>query len=93
MGGVWQAMLFGFAGVSIHNGQLHIEPRLPKRWRRLGMRFRCLGRQVALTITTDDIRVDADGPLRVHAAGRSRLVAGPTRFPRVAEPLPAGEHG
>ena len=36
-GGVWMALMYGFAGLSDHDGQLRFDPRLPTSWR--GMRF------------------------------------------------------
>lgn len=32
MAGTWQAIVFGFGGVRIHNGMLWIEPFLPEAW-------------------------------------------------------------
>jgi len=32
MGGVWQALVFGFASMRARAGQLHIDPRLPPAW-------------------------------------------------------------
>ena len=35
MGGIWQCAVYGFGGVRILNGKLHISPRLPKEWNTL----------------------------------------------------------
>ena len=70
MGGVWQAVLTGFAGVRVRHGVLEIDPALPTAWPRLGVRFRCLGRRVRLDITPDIVDVRVDGPLRVDVDGR-----------------------
>ena len=87
MGGVWQALLFGFAGIRVRAGALHLDPKLPSSWRSLGLRFRCLGRAVRLHITTDDVQVGVDGPLRVRLDGhRARLVTGVARLQRDAAP-------
>lgn len=32
IGGIWQATIFGFAGVRLNKGALSINPRLPKNW-------------------------------------------------------------
>ena len=77
LAGVWQAMLGGFAGVGVQADVLTIDPRLPAAWGSLEIRFRCLGRQVRLSITRDDVVVHADGPLRARLAGQDpRAVSG-----------------
>ncbi len=35
LGGVWQAVVFGFAGVSIKKEKLNINPRLPRAWKKI----------------------------------------------------------
>src|SRR5262249_11333537 len=37
LGGLWQAALFGFGGISLHADSLVVDPRLPRSWQR----FRC----------------------------------------------------
>lgn len=38
-GGLWQAAVFGFGGLTIEGDEWHITPRLPSHWRRLSFRF------------------------------------------------------
>jgi trehalose/maltose hydrolase-like predicted phosphorylase len=71
LGGVWQAMLTGFAGVRVRDGVLHVDPALPTSWPQLGLRFRCLGRAVRLDITHDAVRIASDGRLRVRVTGNA----------------------
>ncbi len=85
-GGVWQAVLTGFAGVSVSGGLLRVDPRLPTSWQCLQVRFRCLGRRVCVTITPEAVKVGADGPIRVQRAGSPpRLVSGRVTFGRLPE--------
>jgi kojibiose phosphorylase len=35
LGGLWQAAVFGFAGLSLRESGLHFEPHLPHHWQRL----------------------------------------------------------
>jgi trehalose/maltose hydrolase-like predicted phosphorylase len=70
LGGVWQAVLAGFAGVRVPAGVLEVDPRLPDAWRCLEVRFRCLGRAVRLTVRPDRVEVHTDAPLRVRWAGQ-----------------------
>ncbi|HXF85461.1 MAG TPA: glycoside hydrolase family 65 protein [Anaerolineales bacterium] len=44
-GGIWQAVVFGFAGLRVHGGEWAISPRLPKQWKRLSFRFWLHGKQ------------------------------------------------
>jgi trehalose/maltose hydrolase-like predicted phosphorylase len=69
LGGVWQAVVAGIAGVRVRAGVLTVDPRLPAAWGGLQLRFRCLGRKVRLDITHDRTGVWADAPLAVALAG------------------------
>jgi trehalose/maltose hydrolase-like predicted phosphorylase len=66
LGGVWQALLFGFAGARVNAGALSLDPRLPDRWGSLRLRFRCLGRHVDLNMATDSALVSVSGPLPIR---------------------------
>ena len=66
LGGVWQALLFGFAGARVDDGALSLDPQLPSRWGSLGLRFRCLGRHVELMVTPTSTLVTVNGPLTVR---------------------------
>jgi trehalose/maltose hydrolase-like predicted phosphorylase len=78
LGGIWQAMLIGFAGVRPQGSVLHLDPHLPRAWSRLSLRFHAIGRRVQLNITPESVRVSVDGPIRVQVAAatgrRVRLV-------------------
>jgi trehalose/maltose hydrolase-like predicted phosphorylase len=69
LGGVWQAVVAGIAGVRVRAGVLTVDPRLPAAWDGLQLRFRCLGRKVRLDITHDQAEIWADAPLAVALAG------------------------
>ena len=71
MGGVWQAIVFGFAGVRAHDGVLDLDPRLPSRWERLCIRLRFRGRRLQLIFTSDAVEVLTDGPVTIHLPGRA----------------------
>jgi trehalose/maltose hydrolase-like predicted phosphorylase len=76
LGGVWQAMVTGFAGARVQDGLLRVDPALPASWPRLGLRFRCLGRAVRLTMTDDTVDIQTDAPLRVAVADGEPLTVG-----------------
>ncbi len=74
MGGVWQAVLMGFAGVRVRGGVLSIRPSLPERWRRLGLAFHCLGRRIRLDLSAAGVHVSADGPIAVSVGDTEPVV-------------------
>jgi trehalose/maltose hydrolase-like predicted phosphorylase len=75
LGGVWQALLLGFAGASVEAGALSLDPHLPGRWSSLRLRFRCLGQRVQVDITPSSAVVTASGPLslRTPACAPARM--------------------
>jgi trehalose/maltose hydrolase-like predicted phosphorylase len=70
MGGLWQALAFGFAGVRPEGRVLVVEPALPAQWDSLELRLRFRGRPLILHIGHDDVSLNADGLALVECAGR-----------------------
>ncbi|WP_051179448.1 glycosyl hydrolase family 65 protein [Nocardia concava] len=86
LGGVWQAMLAGFAGVRVRDGVMSVRPVLPARWSKLGLAFRCLGRCVRLDIGRTGVGIHTDGPLTAAVGdGPPRVVSGDSWWPRNEE--------
>ncbi|HET6877754.1 MAG TPA: glycosyl hydrolase family 65 protein [Jatrophihabitans sp.] len=84
LGGVWQSVLTGFAGVRVRDRCLLVEPHLPSEWPEIELRFLALGRRVRLQVDPRRIVLRADGPLRVQVGGgRVRILPAdrPTQFP------------
>ena len=50
LGGLWQAAVLGFGGVSWPGGVLHIRPNLPEGWTQMEFRLQFQGREIALCI-------------------------------------------
>ena len=85
MGGIWQAVVAGLAGVRVRAGVLTVDPRLPGAWDGLQVRFRCLGRNVRLDITHDRTEIWSDGPLAAALPGQApQQVAGTATWRRPA---------
>jgi trehalose/maltose hydrolase-like predicted phosphorylase len=61
MGGLWQALAFGFAGVRPRGEVLRVEPHLPPEWAALELRLRFRGSPLRLRIDRDGVALDA-GP-------------------------------
>jgi trehalose/maltose hydrolase-like predicted phosphorylase len=59
MGGVWQALVFGFGGVRVSKDRLTVEPRLPEAWNALDLRLKFRGHPVRIHIEQDSLAVDA----------------------------------
>ena len=70
MGSVWQALVFGFAGMRPGaDGVLRIDPRLPTTWSGLEVTVRFRGHRVHLRKERGAATVSADGPVRVRLDG------------------------
>jgi len=65
MGGLWQALAFGFAGLRPSHGRLAIDPRLPHEWAALEVRAQYHGSRVTVRIEHDGLWVTADVPTRI----------------------------
>lgn len=61
MGGLWQAVVWGFAGIRLVDDRLLVEPHLPSGWRRLVVRLVVRGRRLVVTLTHEGVEVDLDG--------------------------------
>jgi trehalose/maltose hydrolase-like predicted phosphorylase len=63
MGGVWQALVFGFAGVRPRRDALVVDPRLPPEWGAIELRLRFRGSPLRLRIDRDGVELDAASEL------------------------------
>ena len=60
MGGVWQALAFGFAGVRPRGDRLVVDPRLPREWNALELALRFRGEPLRLRIDRAGVSVLGD---------------------------------
>lgn len=58
IGGIWQAAVFGFAGVRLIKGKLRINPRLPKHWNDMHFTINWKGNPVTIMITKDLLTIE-----------------------------------
>jgi trehalose/maltose hydrolase-like predicted phosphorylase len=68
-GGVWQALVNGFAGVRVtgpDDRALVVDPQLPPEWEELRLRVQWHGRRVALRCRNDRVHVTTDRLLAVQ---------------------------
>jgi trehalose/maltose hydrolase-like predicted phosphorylase len=68
MGGVWQALVFGFAGVRATPDGLSVDPRLPDAWNALEINLQFQGKPVRIRIEHEALDVDSVVP--AYVAGR-----------------------
>jgi trehalose/maltose hydrolase-like predicted phosphorylase len=88
MGGVWQALAFGFLGVRANMGVLAVNPCLPEDWHALGLRFRFRGRPLRVRAERRRVTITTRTALLVRIGDQPpvRLEAGTTDIPLVPTP-------
>lgn len=55
-GGLWQAAVFGFAGLHMQGESYTLQPCLPAHWRRLAFKFYLKGKQQAAEIVAKEVK-------------------------------------
>jgi len=70
MGGVWQALCYGFAGARPRGAVLAVGPCLPAAWDELALRFHFRGQPVEVIAAHDAVTVRCQKPLTVSVQGR-----------------------
>jgi trehalose/maltose hydrolase-like predicted phosphorylase len=60
MGGLWQALVFGFAGVKPSGDRLIVDPRLPPEWHALELSLRFRGEPLRIRIDRDRVNLDSE---------------------------------
>ena len=90
--GAWMALVFGFGGVRDFDGELTIDPRLPRRFRSLGFSLRFHDRQLRVRLSHDDEQymLDEGDPLDVAIRGRRHRLTLHEPL-RLAAPAPTSE--
>ncbi len=83
MGGVWQTLAYGFAGLRPCGDALTVDPCLPKSWGALELRIQFHGVALRLRVEPDAIVATASSPVAlVIDGGRVECEAGRTRVQR-----------
>ncbi|HEY2620066.1 MAG TPA: glycosyl hydrolase family 65 protein [Acetobacteraceae bacterium] len=91
LGGIWQAVVMGFAGLDLSGDTLSLSPRLPTQWSGISFTVRWRGRPVQIRIAGATVRVTvADGaPMDVRIAGMLRSLQAGTTLEASLEPAAA----
>jgi trehalose/maltose hydrolase-like predicted phosphorylase len=65
-GGIWQAVVMGFAGIRPAADALDVDPVLPTAWHSLRVCLRHRGQRLRITITARETAVETDEPIRIR---------------------------
>ena len=85
-GGLWQALVLGFAGTRPCGDRLSVDPHVPASWGALDVRLRFRGARVRLRCTADDVDVRADRPVPLLLRGAPALATADGLRPDPEEP-------
>ena len=78
MGGVWQALTYGFAGLRPREDALAVDPHIPGRWKALELSVRFRGVHVRVRAEPERTLIWADAPVPIAVGEKGILVeAGP----------------
>lgn len=80
MGGLWQALAFGFMGLRVSQNGVELDPRLPEAWSSVSMSFTALRTLMDVHATPEEVRIESDSPLLL-SCGAAR-VESPTTWAR-----------
>ncbi|AIZ62675.1 maltose phosphorylase [Hymenobacter sp. DG25B] len=74
MAGTWMAVVQGFGGMRVRNGELHFRPMLPAKWSGFSFRIRFRGAVLKVHVGREGVNIESDKPLTVHVNGQARQV-------------------
>jgi trehalose/maltose hydrolase-like predicted phosphorylase len=79
LGGLWQAMVFGFAGFRPSQDGVSFAPNLLPQWQRLSFPLQWRGREMRTSIEQKSVRVSSDGeePLKLRLEDGPEVIANP----------------
>lgn len=80
LGGAWQAVVLGFAGLRVAESRLVVDPHLPRRWTKMSFRVHWRGSWLSVALTPGAVRLRAEGqPVEVEVGGRVHTVSQATK--------------
>lgn len=81
LGGLWQAMVFGFAGLRTKSDGVSFAPNLLRNWKRLAFPLEWRGRKLRAVLEPEAIRIVSSGPepLKLGIERGSEIYAVPER--------------
>lgn len=80
LGGVWNCLIFGFAGIHYEQDVLYMNPHLPRKWKSMEFTLMIAGRKLRVCVTPEEALLQGmDGQtrgIRVAAGGKEYLLEG-----------------
>ncbi|MBV8522729.1 MAG: glycoside hydrolase family 65 protein, partial [Acetobacteraceae bacterium] len=74
LGGIWQTAVLGFAGLSLREGGISLDPKLPADWRSLRFGVQWRNRRLTIRIEQDkqlfEAILEAGDPMTILASGK-----------------------
>lgn len=72
MAGTWMSIVKGFGGMRIKDGDLHLDPFIPDRWKSYSFRLEFRGRVIKVSVSKrkTDITLESGRPLRIALRGK-----------------------
>ena len=61
MGGIWLAIVRGFVGIQVKNGELHINPCLPEKIQEISCKVLVRGEEIQVTVTKERVDLRCGG--------------------------------
>ncbi|QOS81150.1 glycoside hydrolase family 65 protein [Paenibacillus sp. JNUCC31] len=80
LGGIWECVVMGFAGVRMLDGQLHLDPKLPESWSRLKFPLYWHNQLLHITITPEGILIESDAEEEISLLLSGQQVTFSKRF-------------
>jgi trehalose/maltose hydrolase-like predicted phosphorylase len=79
LGGLWMTAVFGFAGLSLADDGLDIDPKMPPEWTSLAFRCQWHGRSLAIRAMRDsvDATLESGAPMTLRIFGAPHALTGP----------------
>jgi trehalose/maltose hydrolase-like predicted phosphorylase len=74
MGGLWHALVHGFAGIRVKHDRLVVDPRLPLAWQALEVRLRFRDFPLRLRIEPGGVELDGEGLTLLRVDGHWEVV-------------------
>lgn len=64
LGGIWNCLILGFAGVNYENGKLYVTPRLPEHWNQMQFNMVIRGEVLKFVITQTEVSVECSDQMK-----------------------------
>ena len=74
-GAIWSGVIQGFAGMQIVEGELHLAPKLPARWRKLAFPLRWQNARLHFAFENDVLTIETTAPVTLTLWGKTVCVS------------------